>query len=264
MKVGLAAAAVTLFAAGALMPTAAADASTRTASSGSVLSTNWGGYTTSFVNPDPQSRPLSVDSYWTVPAVSCTQNGLPVPTGDVSVWDGLGGTGSSDLEQAGTVSQCILGIARFFAFVQLVPSQAASVQLNSAKYPVSPGDTIRAAVSEQGPGYFALQLWNYTKHWYYAYIWQTKDPNALPKTADWIVEDPTLLGVQQTFPKFANNIVFTNCYWYQDNAKHALILGHNLTGYTIIPPPPFPAIGKESTGPVATNGTGFYIRWKNY
>jgi hypothetical protein len=122
---------------------------------------------------------------------------------------------------------------------------------------------MRAAVTEQGPGYFVLQLWNQTKHWYYPYIWQTTDPNALPQTADWIVEDPSVLGVQQTFPKFTNNIVFKNCYWHQDNIKHSLILGHSLTSYTITTQLP-PAVGKEFTGPVNTSGTGFYMQWKHY
>lgn len=124
---------------------------------------------------------------------------------------------------------------------------------------------MRAAVTEQGPGYFALQLWNDTKHWYYPYLWQTTDPNALPQTADWIVEDPSTTTTQELFPKFASNIVFKNCYWTQDNATQPLILGRNLANYTITAAyPPNKGVGKEVTGPVATNGTSFYIKWAHY
>lgn len=86
-----------------------------------VLNNVWGGYTVSFVNPDPQNYPLAVSTAWTVPAVSCTRNLLPI-SGEVSVWAGLGGTGSNDLEQTGTDSQCINGKAMYWAWEELVPS----------------------------------------------------------------------------------------------------------------------------------------------
>lgn len=249
------------------------------ASGGSVLDNTWGGYTVNFVNPDPQNYPLAVSATWKVPAVAnCSAVAL---TGAVATWVGLGGIGLNDLEQIGTDIQCNgpLGAPSYYAVYELLqPSQGyGSVQdLSQSKYPVSPGDSMRADVVEQGAGtggsQFVLQEWDtgssaHPKNWYVPEYWLgpgTSDPNVTPQTADWITEDPVLKnGYQDTFMKFSPAEVFKSCYWNQDNVKHPLIQGSGLTEYTITTLATRGSIGKEVTGPVATNGTQFQMTWKH-
>ncbi len=235
----------------------------------SVPNLNWGGYTTGFVNPDPQNYPLAVSASWKVPAVS---NCLSVPingNGDVATWVGLGGVSSNDLEQIGTEVGCISVTGPYyFAVYDLYPADSTRTELSPIQYPVSPGDSMRADVVEQGAGtggsQFVLQEWDtgssaHPKNWYFQTIWLgpgTSDPNVTPLTADWIVEDPA----QVTFMQFSPAEVFTGCYWTQDNVKHYLGQGSSLGEYTITTSTGTP---KELTGPIATNGTQFPVTWKH-
>jgi Peptidase A4 family len=235
--------------------------------SGAVLNHIWGGYTISFVNPDPQNYPLAVSATWKVPAVpSCS---TVLTNGDEATWVGLGGINSNDLEQIGTEAKCVaLTGPYYYAVYDLFPTDSAETLLSTTKYPVSPGDSMRADVVEQGAGtggsQFVLQEWDtgssaHPKNWYFDTLWLgpgTGNPNVTPRTADWIVEDPA----QETFMKFSPAEVFQNCYWTQNNVKHELIQGSSLTEYTITTSN---GIGKELTGPVATDGTQFQVTWEH-
>ena len=216
----------------------------------------WAGYSIDFTNP--QNTPLSVSAAWTIPKVSCTNNGTPI-SGQVAVWDGLGGVYSgNDLEQIGTDSQCIKGKAKYWAWYEFPPQNPVPIN-KSGKYPVSYGDSMRAAVTYQGAGQFALQLWDDTKHWYYPVLWINHSSNAVPRTGEWIVEDPA----GATWPQFTNNVVFKNCYWVQNGQRTALRFGVNITRYTIyttglLPQP------KDVTWDPAPDRTDFAVQWQHY
>src|ERR1022692_197014 len=149
------------------------------ASGGSMLSYNYGGYTIGFVNPDPQNNALAVSATWKVPVVA---NCLSVPyLGDVSTWVGLGGIGSNDLEQIGTDVKCasITG-PYYYADYDLFPTDSSETLLSTTKYPVYPGDSMRADVVEQGAGtggsQFVLQEWDtgssaHQHNWYFDTLW---------------------------------------------------------------------------------------------
>jgi hypothetical protein len=248
----------------------------------SVPNLNWGGYTTGFVNPDPQNYPLAVSATWKVPAVSNCLSVVLGSYGDVTTWVGLGGVGSNDLEQIGTEVAChdgpLLG-PYYYAVYDLFPTDSSLTQLSTTQYPVDAGDSMRADVVEQGAGtggsQFVLQEWDtgssaHPKNWYFEKTWigpGTSDPNVTPLTADWIVEDPPQppqLGTgQETFLQFSPAEVFKGCYWTQDNVTHYLGQGSSISKDTITTTGTSTGTPKELTGPITTNGTQFQVTWKN-
>jgi len=234
--------------------TAHAGTTSKAAYYAGVLNAVWGGYSINFTNPDPQNDPLAVSGSWTVPSVTCIVNGQKI-SGEVAVWPGLGGTGSNTLEQTGTTSQCSNGTASYWAWWETYPSKPPVNISTNGKDLVSPGDSMTGAVTEQGPGYFVMQLWDNTKKWYNVALWQAQySSTTTPQTADWVVEDFN----HATFPQFKSNIVFTSCTWVKDGSTKALISGKSLNNYTVVNAQ---GIGKENTGPVAANGSSFYVQW---
>lgn len=120
-----------------------------------ITNSDWSGYSVSFPNAQA-SDVIGVTGNWTVPSVTCTKNGSPI-SGEVAVWDGLGGANSTNtLEQIGTNSQCINGKAKYWAWYEFPPAAAVHITQNG-KYPISPGDAMRADVTDQGYGYFVLK-----------------------------------------------------------------------------------------------------------
>lgn len=216
---------------------------------------SWAGYSVAFTNT--QDTPLSASGAWTVPSVNCTANGKPI-SGEVAVWPGLGGTSSDDLAQIGTDSQCINGKATYWAWYEFVPSQSKAIHITgNGKYPVSAGDSIRATVTEQGAGYFALQIWNDSRSWYYPVLHLDQSAHSTPLTAEWIVEDPG----NQTWPQFTRNVVFKNCTWVQNGPQAPLSSGTSLTKYTIVTDTPIVQFPKDITGDPASGGTAFSVQW---
>ena len=218
-------------------------------------STNWGGYSINFTNT--QATPLSVSGAWTVPSVSCKRNGSSI-SGQVAVWDGLGGVNAgNNLEQIGTDSQCISGKVKYWAWYEFPPANPYPI-MKDGNYPISPGDAMRADVTDQGSGYFVLRIFDDTKGWYYVKIWINQNASATPQTGEWIVEDPG----NQTFPQFYN-VVFTNCYWVQNGPQEDLSIGSNLTQYTIIQAN-FPYKQKETTLDIFPDDTDFAVYWNHF
>lgn len=224
----------------------------------------WGGYITSFTNP--QNTPISVSAAWAVPSISCTRNGTAI-SGYLYVWDGLGGYQSgNNLEQIGTASQCINGSATYWAWYEFVPSMSSPYHIiNDGNYPISAHDAMRADITEQGSGYFVLRIFDDTKGWYYPKIWIDQSSNAIPQTGEWIVEHPA--NGSLPFPKFKQDIVFTNCYWVQNGPQQPLNTGSNLTRATIYTvgsgnQPVLPL--KELTYDIQQDGTDFSVHWKTY
>ena len=216
----------------------------------------WAGYSIDFTNP--KNTPLSVSAAWTIPKVSCTNNGTPI-SGQVAVWDGLGGVYSGNtLEQIGTDSQCIKGKAKYWPWYEFPPQNPIHIDKNG-KYSVSYGDSMRAAVTDQGAGQFALQLWDDTKHWYYPVLWINRSSSAVPRTGEWIVEDPA----GAAWPQFTNNVVFKNCYWVQNGPQAALRVGDNITRYTIYTTGLL-SQPKDVTWDPAPDRTDFAVQWQHY
>ena len=125
-------------------------------------STNWSGYaatTNTFQN---------ISGSWVQPTVTCAQSGGGflglggAPTAYSSFWVGLDGYTSTTVEQTGTDSDCDAGKPTYYAWYEMYP--AASVDISTTSYPVTPGDTITGSVVPAA-GSFTLKLTDTsTKH----------------------------------------------------------------------------------------------------
>jgi hypothetical protein len=108
-------------------------------------STNWAGYAAY----GQAGKFTSVTGTWTVPTVTCSsaQNTYS------SFWSGLDGDNSSTVEQTGTDSDCVNGVARYYAWYEMYPHPSFLVPLT-----VAPGDVITTSVSVAGRGLFVLRM----------------------------------------------------------------------------------------------------------
>jgi len=141
-------------------------------------STNWSGYATSGTSF------TDVKGTWVQPAVTCSA-GVP---GYSAFWVGLGGFagGTGGLEQIGTESDCQSGFPVYAAWYELLPAASAPISMT-----VSPGDTISAEVTVNGP-VAVLSLTDVTTG---ATFTTQASPSAIDvSSAEWIAEAPSQCG----------------------------------------------------------------------
>jgi hypothetical protein len=106
-----------------------------------VTSTNWSGYAaygTTFTD---------VKGSWVQPAADCSSV-KGQKTTIAAFWAGLDGYTSGTVEQTGTESDCVGKTPVYFAWYEFYP--AGLVALDQNTYPVVPGDTLTAEVSQDG------------------------------------------------------------------------------------------------------------------
>ena len=103
-----------------------------------VKSTNWSGYV------DTGSGFSTVTGSWTEPGVSCTST-----TSLAAFWVGLDGYSSSSVEQDGTLIECYRGVAYFYTWWEMYPTNA--IQVVGSTLHV--GDSITASVVRSGSNY---------------------------------------------------------------------------------------------------------------
>jgi len=249
---------------------------------GSIGCSNWAGYYLTFNNPDPQNDPLGVNARWSVPGVSCTDNGKPI-TNKIGAWVGLGGVNGQELEQTGVADQCSKGTATYWPFYEFTGCTSKSeclpygnggavdIQKLSGKSTdhIYKGDNMAADVVEQGPGYFVTQLWDYgsTAHpsntWYYAAIYSHPMDSVVPTTADWVMED-TDVASSAVFPKYSPAELFQNCYWNQDGAQNEL---GSLPGNLTPPLNAYTNLGTTTltkTSSLYADNMSFSVAWRAY
>lgn len=108
---------------------------------GTTYSTNWSGYAatgTTFTD---------VKGTWTVPPADCS--GVKGQQTTMAVfWAGLDGYVSRTVEQTGTETACVGATPVYFAWYEFYP--AGLIALDQTAYPVQPGDTMTAEVSQDG------------------------------------------------------------------------------------------------------------------
>jgi hypothetical protein len=145
-------------------------------SEGQNTSANWSGY---FATGGGSYT--SVSATWKVPQPL-------TPTGSIAwgaTWVGIGGVADTDLIQAGTGANVVLGRARFEAWIETLPQVAQSVQLA-----VTPGDSVTVSIDEQGAGSGNWQISisnNTTGQSYQTGVSYTSTESS----AEWIEEAPT-------------------------------------------------------------------------
>jgi hypothetical protein len=144
---------------------------------------SWSGYVTA-------GREFSaVSARWTEPAVTCNNT-----TDAFAPWVGLGGFGTTMVEQAGVETNCAAGVPVYRAWYELAP--AAPVYYDD---PVGAGDSISAEVTRAGTRY-TLTVTDHTRQWSRTV---TRSYDGSNTSAEFILESPT-----GTFPDFGT-VTFT-------------------------------------------------------
>jgi hypothetical protein len=181
-------------------------------------STNWSGY----VIPSA-SIFTEVGGSWTVPTLDCSVT----PSGVVSVWAGIGGSGGEVLLQTGTASVCVNGVQQNDGWTEEYPSNPNHNEVFQ-NFPVSTGDSIHASVFHSSTGAWETHVddlstgltgvlvtgegWGVEP---YGGTRFTIQGNATGlsynggTTAEWIVEYPALPGGQLTFADYGS-LAFSN------------------------------------------------------
>jgi hypothetical protein len=144
-----------------------------------VTSHNWSGYAVTGASGSVTDAKGS----WIVPSVSCQ-------AGDqyASFWVGIDGYTSNTVEQIGTDSDCVNGVATYYAWYEFYPHFAYTINTITVK----PGAVISAEVSVTKKGGFAVTITEATGH---SFSVSTKMPNAQMSSAEWIAEAPYSGGV---------------------------------------------------------------------
>lgn len=120
----------------------------------------------------------SVSGSWIVPHVADSAGNVADAT-----WVGIGGAVSDDLIQAGTeVVPDDTGNLVYQAWYELLPDNSKPVPL-----PISPGDVVSVAVTEQSPGQWLISFTDATTGQSYT---KTVQYDSTGSSADWIEEMP--------------------------------------------------------------------------
>ncbi len=144
------------------------------------VSTNWAG----FVVEGPFGSVSDVRGSWIVPAI---QGACPATNAYSFEWIGIDGWGSSTVEQTGTESDCVKGVATYAAWYEFFPASSHVL----TKLVIQPGDTMSAEVVFSG-GRFTVSITDVTTG---ASFTRTKqDSKALRVSAEWIAEAPSSGG----------------------------------------------------------------------
>jgi len=226
----------------------------------------WSGYV------DTGATFSSVSGTWTVPTVSCTK---ATPPAAAYTWVGLDGwvTGATTVEQIGTASQCISGQENYYMWYEMYGDSAVNngdpvtPDYAAPTYAVAPGDVISASVVLAN-GVFTLAISNKTLGWAFSINITDTSPAPPVNSAEWIYENPPLVGGSAvSIPDFGS-LTFTNgtvgvagvtSPLKSPNGSYAT--SHiNLVGAT-----PSSAIGSQilaSPGAVDTTGTSFTETWQ--
>jgi hypothetical protein len=146
-------------------------------SNGTASSTNWSGYAVTGSN----GTYTDVKGSWVQPKATCGRR----QTAYASFWVGIDGYSSNSVEQLGTDSDCSRGTPTYYGWWEMYPNP--SVQLSTSQYPVSPGDTLTAEVTDNLNGTYTLQM-SSSRGWNFSTV-QSGSFN--DSSAEWIAEAPS-------------------------------------------------------------------------
>ena len=138
-------------------------------------STNWSGYSVDGTGA------TSVTGSWIQPSAT---NCATVPTSWSSPWVGIDGDASNTVEQIGTDSDCVRGVATYYAWWEMYPKSLVKISAIT----VHPGDAFTATVSYGSRG-FTMTLTDVTTG---AHFTTTQSSNKARRTSvEWIMEGPS-------------------------------------------------------------------------
>ncbi|MFZ2056946.1 MAG: G1 family glutamic endopeptidase [Acidimicrobiales bacterium] len=198
----------------------------------------------------PGSGIEGAEGAWTVPAVEPSTAALYSST-----WVGVDGLNNPDLIQTGTSQYTGGGSTSYFAWYEILPSDAVVIGLNSNPAPVEPGDQMLASVAETNTEYvWTIYLKDVTQNWYFEDNFYYYGPG---DSAEWIEEAPAINGVQSTLADFGTaDFSDTAVYgdfgsdgtaWYgtEMNAGNEIAMT-NEAGTTIVAMPSAPSVPSSS------------------
>jgi len=160
-------------------------------------SSNWAGYAASTTTHGTVSK---VSGSWVEPAVSCTST-----TALAAFWVGIDGFNSGTVEQTGTLAQCYLGAASYYAWWEMYPLNA--VQPISTMT-ISAGDHFTATVTHKTGGTFTMYIKDITTG---ASFSKTATQSGTNRTsAECIAEAPSGSGGLFHLAKFGT-VTFSSC-----------------------------------------------------
>ena len=139
-----------------------------------VKSSNWSGYA------DTGSGFSTVSGKWKEPSATCTST-----TSLAAFWVGIDGFNSTTVEQDGTLIECNGGIASYFSWWEMYPTNAIQVVGST----VAPGDSISASVVRSGTTY-TLKLTDST-HPANSFSTIQTCSSCKNTSAEWIAEAPS-------------------------------------------------------------------------
>jgi hypothetical protein len=167
--------------------------------------TNWAGYIVASDLQNPQATVTSVTASWTVPTVTNSSQDT-----FSAVWIGIGGYFDSTLIQTGTEQDSIQGQSQYYAWVELLPQTAITID----SIDVLPGDQINASIQlvDANTNQWLISIKDLTKNQEYtsSYFYASSQ-----LSAEWIVERPDITSRRShgTLTSLADvgTVKFSNC-----------------------------------------------------
>ncbi len=161
---------------------------------------HWSGYLVDLNLENRSQGVTSVSGTWIVPSASVSKNDT-----FSSVWVGVGGYGETSLIQAGTEQHCVDGQLEYFAWYELLPKTINRIHTLT----IYPGDSVTTTITLLD---FEYNSWLITlvDHTRGTSFQKTVTYNSTMKSAEWIVERPTVNGKISTLADFGT-ATLTNC-----------------------------------------------------
>jgi hypothetical protein len=205
-----------------------------------VLSLNWAGYADDNTAGNTYS---TVTGNWSEPAVTCPRHGTQLAV----FWVGIDGFTSGTVEQDGTLAQCNRGIATYFTWWEMFPTNSIQVVGSS----VSPGDSISSSVVRSGSTY-TLKVTDST-HPANSFSTAQTCSTCTNSSAEWIAEAPSSGNKILPLPNFGT--------WTETGATV------NSGVITSFPDDELTMVNnsgavKAQPGPLNSSGNGFSVTWK--
>jgi hypothetical protein len=161
---------------------------------------HWSGYIISLDLKNKTEGVSSITGTWGVPEIQYS-----VSNTYSSVWVGISGYGESSLIQAGTEQHCEKGKISYFAWYELLP--ATIITVNTLE--ISPGDIITTSITLVNDKQNTWQIIIIDETTGRSFE-KTVTYDATRKSAEWIVERPTVNGQVSTLADF-NKATLINC-----------------------------------------------------
>jgi hypothetical protein len=163
-------------------------------------SSDWSGYSVASDLNNPQSQVTSISASWTVPTVS-----VSIGNSYSVIWIGVGGQFDDTLIQAGTEQDSINGRATYWAWYELLPNDAVTID----SLVISPGDRVNASISLKDPtmSTWSIEINDFTNGRSFN---ETLVYDSSMLSAEWIVEKPIVNNRAVALANFGQ-VTFTDC-----------------------------------------------------